>query len=87
MQITDTRKFRKNLERLPRHDQIAILDALDTIEAATTFAEIPNLITMKGYKNYFRLKVGNWRVGLFWTGTAFRVEDVGARGDFYNRFP
>jgi hypothetical protein len=42
---------------------------------------------MKGYKNYFRLRVGNWRVGLFWTGTAFRVEDVGARGDFYNRFP
>ena len=87
MQIIDTRKFRKNLERLPKNDQLAILDAIDTIEAATTFGDIPNLKALQGYKNYFRLRVGNWRVGLFWIGTAFRIEDVGKRGDFYNRFP
>ena len=87
MQTIDTRKFRKNLEKLPNNDQLAILDAIETIEDATTFADISNLKAMQGYKNYFRLRVGNWRVGLFWTGTAFRLEDVGKRGDFYNRFP
>ena len=42
---------------------------------------------MQGYKNYYRIRVGNWRVGLFWNGVAFVIEDVGKRGDFYNRFP
>ena len=87
MQSIDTRKFRKNLSNLPKSDQLAILDALDTIEAATKFGDIPNLKAIQGYKNYFRLRIGNWRIGLFWTGTAFRLEDVGKRGDFYNRFP
>ena len=87
MQTIDTRKFNKNLVKLPAADQIAVLDALDNIELAEAFGDIPNLKALKGYKNYFRLRVGNWRIGLFWTGNAFRVEDVGKRGDFYNRFP
>lgn len=76
MQTIDTRKFRKNLEKLPNNDQLAILNAIETIEEATTFADIPNLKAMQGYKNYYRLRVGNWRIGLFWTGAAFRLEDI-----------
>ena len=87
MQTIDTKKFIKNLAKLPIDDQIAVLDALDKIENANVFGDIPNLKILKGYKNYFRLRVGNWRIGLFWTGEAFSVEDVGKRGDFYNRFP
>lgn len=75
------------MAKLPPDDQIAILDALDKIDDAHVFGDIANLKALKGYKNYFRLRVGNWRVGLFWTGEAFSVEDVGKRGDFYNRFP
>ncbi len=87
MQTIDTRKFRKNLTKLPAHDQLTVLDALDLIEAAETFADILNLKAMQGYRNYYRIRVGNWRVGLFWNGEAFVIEDVGKRGDFYNRFP
>jgi mRNA interferase RelE/StbE len=87
MQTIDTQKFNKSLAKLPAADQIAVLDALDDIESAEVFGDIPNLKPLKGYKNYFRLRVGNWRVGLFWTGDAFSVEDVGKRGDFYNGFP
>ncbi len=87
MQTIDTRKFNKNLSKLPTADQIAVLDALDSIELAEVFGDIPHLKALKGYKNFFRLRVGNWRIGPFWTGEAFRIEDVGKRGDFYNRFP
>lgn len=87
MQTIETRKFQKKLAKIPAQDQLAVIDALDTIEDANTFADITNLKALQGYKNYFRLRVGNWRVGLFWTGTAFIVEDVGKRGDFYNYYP
>ena len=87
MQTIDRRKFIKNSSKLLTHDQIAVLDTLDKIEEALVFGDIPNLKALKGYKNYFRLQVGNWRVGLFWTGEVFSIEDVGKRGDFYNHFP
>lgn len=87
MQTIETRKFQKKLAKLPEQDQLAVIDALDTIEEAITFADIVNLKALQGYKNYFRLRVGNIRIGLFWNGTAFIVEDVGKRGDFYNHFP
>jgi mRNA interferase RelE/StbE len=87
MQTIETRKYQKRLIKLPAQDQLAVIDALDAIEEATTFADIPNLKALQGYKNYFRLRVGNWRVGLFWNGTAFIVEDIGKRGDFYNHYP
>jgi mRNA interferase RelE/StbE len=87
MLTINTRKFNKNLSKLPPNDQIAVLNALDNIEEAQTFGDILNLKPLKGYKNYFRLRVGNWRIGLFWTGEAFSIEDEGKRGDFYNRFP
>jgi mRNA interferase RelE/StbE len=87
MQNTETLKFRKQLTKLPKNDQIAVLDALDTLDEAETFADIPNMKAMQGYKNYFRIRVGNWRIGLFWDGELFQIQDVGKRGDFYKRFP
>ena len=87
MQNTETLKFRKQLTKLPKNDQIAVMDALDTLDEAETFADIPNLKALQGYKNYFRIRVGNWRMGLFWDGELFQIQDVGKRGDFYKRFP
>jgi mRNA interferase RelE/StbE len=87
MQNTETLKFRKQLSKLPKNDQISVLDALETLEDAETFADISNMKALQGYKNYFRLRVGNWRIGLFWDGDMFQIQDVGKRGDFYKRFP
>jgi mRNA interferase RelE/StbE len=87
MQNTETLKFRKQLTKLPKNDQIAVLDALDALDEAETFADIHNIKAMQGYKNYFRIRVGNWRIGLFWDGDMFHIQDVGKRGDFYKRFP
>jgi mRNA interferase RelE/StbE len=87
MQNTETLKFRKQLTKLPKNDQIAVMDALDSLDEAETFADIPNMKAMQGYKNYFRIRVGNWRIGLFWDGELFQIQDVGKRGDFYKRFP
>ena len=65
MQTIDTRRFRKNLTKLPAHDQLAVLDALDLIEAAETFTDIPNIKAMQGYKNYYRIRVGNGELDCF----------------------
>lgn len=87
MQFIDTRKFRKNLAKLPKSAQLEILDALDKIVSAENFSDVHNLKPLKGYKNYYRIRVGDWRIGLFWNNGIFQVEDVGKRGDFYKHFP
>jgi mRNA interferase RelE/StbE len=87
MQFTDTRKFRKNLLKLPKSAQLEILDALDTVHAAEGFSDIPNFKPLKGAKNYYRIRVGDWRIGLYWNNGIFQIEDVGKRGDFYKHYP
>ncbi len=87
MQIVSSRKFQKNLEKLTEKEQINIIDAVNAIKIAETFGDINHLKVLKGFKNYFRLRVGNLRIGLYWDGDIFEIQDVGQRGDFYNRFP
>lgn len=43
---------------------------------AESFSEVRHLEPLKGPKNFYRLRVGNYRIGLFWTGVikAFKVK-------------
>lgn len=87
MQIVSSRKFQKYFEKLTEKEQINVIEAVNSIKIAETFGDITHLKALKGFKNYFRLRVGNLRIGLYWDGDAFEIQDVGKRGDFYNRFP
>ena len=87
MQYQDTKDFRKELSGLPLAIQVQIIAALDKIEQAETFADIPHLKAMKGSPQYYRIRAGNYRIGLYWTGNFFYLQRVGVRGNFYKKFP
>ena len=87
MRYQDTKEFRKSLTRLPKAIQIQVLEAIESIEEANTMNDIVNFKTLKGYRNYARIRVGNYRIGLFWDGAMFLIESVGTRGDFYKTYP
>jgi len=41
-----------------------VKDAIEAVEKADTLSALPNLKKLRGDKNYFRLKVGDYRIGL-----------------------
>ena len=61
--------------------------AIESIIAAVNFSDIPHLRQLSGYPNYYRLKIGQYRIGLFWDGEKFLIESIGVRGDFYKKYP
>lgn len=87
MLFQDTKEFRKNMAQLPNTVQIQAIQALETIEIATTFAEIPHLKPLKGHRNFYRIRIGAYRIGLHWDGRQFIIDRIGTRGDFYKMYP
>lgn len=87
MLFEDSKDFRKALKRLPIDIQNDAIEAIDNLADADTFAEIHHLKSLKGYPNYYRIRIRNYRMGMFWTGDRFLIQTIGPRGDFYKHFP
>jgi mRNA interferase RelE/StbE len=87
MKVELTKRFAKELEKLPRKIQLNVVDSIENLMEANSFSEIDDFKALSGYTNFYRIKLGQYRVGLFWSGDAFLVERIGVRGDFYKSYP
>ncbi|MDX6446049.1 MAG: hypothetical protein QOH71_3123 [Blastocatellia bacterium] len=60
---------------------------IETVEAADSLALLPNVKSLKGSKNYFRIRVGDYRIGLaLHEDTVIFVRFLN-RKDIYRYFP
>jgi mRNA interferase RelE/StbE len=87
MELQLSKPFNKALLKLPKNIQIQVLNVIENIEAADSFAEIAHFRALEGYSDYYRIRVGQYRLGLYWDGTTFTAERIGSRGDFYKNYP
>ena len=87
MQIQPTERFGKMLLKLPKNIQQETLDAIENVLNATTLADITHLKSLKGYPNYYRIRVGQYRMGIYWNGIGFIAQKIATRGDFYKGYP
>ena len=60
---------------------------IETIEASPSLADLPNLKSLKGTKNYFRLRIGDYRVGLVMDDETVIFVRLLHRKDIYRYFP
>jgi len=64
-----------------------VKEIIESFEKANTLSEINNLKKLKGSGNYYRLRVGDYRVGIAFTDdTAIFVRFLN-RKDIYKYFP
>ena len=87
MRFEDSLYFRKLLKKLPTDVQRDVVETIDNIANAETFADIKHLKSLKGHQDYFRIRIRSYRMGLFWDGEKFLIESIGTRGDFYKTYP
>ena len=88
MKVNYSKKFLKQLSKLPptpkrkiEHFVFYELPKIYKIELSG------NIEKMKGYKNYYKVRFGNYRVGMFYKSDTLYVKTVMHRKDIYNYFP
>ena len=87
MRVELTKRFAKELDKLPRKIQLKVVEVLENLDEADSLSDIEDFKALSGYNNFYRIKLGQYRIGLFLNGETFLVERIGVRGDFYKSYP
>lgn len=88
MKVEFLSKFNKDLEKLDvDHVRNAVLKAIHIVETAKHLSEIPHIKKLKGHKSAYRIKIGDYRIGLFIEGNVVEFARVHHRKDIYSFFP
>jgi mRNA interferase RelE/StbE len=81
--------FLKELSKLPKQDRLKIeILAFEKLSSATPFENI-DIKKMTGYKDKYRIRVGNYRLGLTVDikQQIITLNRIAHRKDIYNIFP
>ena len=88
MNIAFSNQFEKQFDTITNlMVRKAISGAIKKIINATFLKEIPNVKKLKGHKNAYRIRVGDYRIGFFTEDDTIFIVTVLHRKDIYKRFP
>lgn len=88
MKIKYKRQFSKDLDELPTIELKAEVAAvIRTVEAAASLSDVTNVKKLKGYKTAYRIRVGDFRIGLVVENNEVSLVRVINRRDIYRLFP
>lgn len=88
MQIELTHKFQKQVATCKdKHIRSKILAIIQAVIACGNLNEIPNLKKLTGYKNFYRIRLGNYRIGLVVENNTIIFAAFDHRSDIYKYFP
>ena len=79
--LRDVKKLRD--ARLRRSIEQAILD----VEKAETVEAIKSIKRLSGYQHYYRIRIGDWRIGLKMEGDVVQFVRCLHRREVYRFFP
>jgi mRNA interferase RelE/StbE len=81
-------KFDKDLDAIKDEDILErIAQVIEEVESASKPTDIHNIKKMKGAKNAFRIRIGNYRIGILIEKNTVKFARVGLRKDIYDIFP
>ena len=88
MQVITTRQFEKDTEKeLNKKLQRQLADIIEKIQTSDHLLEIPNLRKMTGYKNAYRIRMGEYRIGFIFENNIITLSRVMNRKEIYRYFP
>ena len=83
------KSFGKSLDNLNDKSMYPKIEKLiESIESLSTLSEISNLKKLSGYKNYYRFRLGDYRLGVEKINEkTIRFIVIAHRKNIYNKFP
>lgn len=76
----------KALKKSPAYSTVKAL-AFEEIPSCTRIEQIPNLKKLRGDEQAYRIRVGDYRIGVFIEGDTITFARVKHRRDVYRYFP
>ncbi len=88
MNIEFRKTFEKDLRKINDRSLLAkVKSVIIAVEAANSLDDIANLKKLKGDEGYFRIRIGDYRLGLFLDGETILFVRIIHRREFYRYFP
>jgi len=82
------RTFEKDLKKInDRSLLVKIKSTVNSVEDTASLDDVANLKKLKGNEGYFRIRIGDYRLGLFLEGETILFVRVIHRREFYRYFP
>ena len=89
MNVEFDKSFEKSIDRLRDNSLIPkIRRTIQLLESKKNLSEIPNSKKLSGFKTYYRIRLGDYRLGFEKISeTTVRLIIIAHRKDIYNLFP
>jgi mRNA interferase RelE/StbE len=88
MQIEITKRFGKQvIQCQDRNIRVKLSIIINDILKANNLSEIRNIKKLKGAKDFYRIRIGNYRVGLAFQDGQVILAAFDHRSDIYKYFP
>jgi mRNA interferase RelE/StbE len=88
MKLAFTAKFDKQVLKITSKKLIEDIDRLiDQAEKAPSISELRNVKKLSGYKFHYRIRVGDYRIGLYLNENVLEFTAFDHRKDIYKYFP
>ncbi len=88
MKVEFTRKFEIQIDRLLNEKQkLEVANAVRAVISANSLHDIPNLKKLSGFKTAFRIRTGNYRIGVLYQNGIVYFVAFAHRKDIYKQFP
>lgn len=91
MEIIIKKSFKRDFARLPTNIQSAAQAVLRKLKSADTLETAGvDYVHIRGHKagySYYRIRIGQYRMGIEYVAPDLIVITIGVRGDIYKTFP
>jgi mRNA interferase RelE/StbE len=88
MQVVFLRRFSQDINKITQpKDRQALFDVIKLVKLATKLEDVSGIRKLRGFNNAFRIRSGNYRIGVFIEGKVVQFARVAHRKNIYKIFP
>lgn len=87
MKVHYRRSFVKDLRALEQARLAHVREVIERVESATVLGEVPQLKKIRGHSNFFRIRLGDYRIGLHFDAAVVTLVRCLHRKEIYRYFP
>jgi len=88
MKVEYLEKFSRDLDKIrDKNLKNSLKTVIEQAEAASSLAQIRNLKKLSGFKNAYRIRIGDYRAGIFFENGVIEFARIAHRKDIYRIFP